>query len=218
MVFPMLALDLLVFVSFFAVILAVRDHQRRRGRPYPPGPPPRPIIGNLLDIPKGFSWLSYMRLSKKYGANHVAARLLLTERISGDIISFRVFGRVIVVLNSIKATKDLLERRGDIYSDRAVLPICEMYVFFYVRALAQELTARRMNWEWIIPLARNTEFWRQARKLLDRGLRPGAISAYRPLQQAKARALLVNLLAKPDNWEIHLERFVVLPSASLRFS
>jgi hypothetical protein len=79
MAFLMLALDLLVFVSFFAVISAVRDHQRRRGRPYPPGPPPRPIIGNLLDIPKGFSWLSYMRLSRKYGANHVVAGSLLTE-------------------------------------------------------------------------------------------------------------------------------------------
>ena len=218
MAFLMLALDLLVFVSFFAVILAVRGHQRRRGRPYPPGPPPRPIIGNLLDIPKGFSWLSYMQLSKKFGANHVVARSLLIERISGDIISFRVFGRVIVVLNSIKATKDLLEKRGDIYSDRAVLPICEMYVFFYIRALAQGLTARRMKWEWIIPLARNTEFWRQARRLLDRGLRPGAISVYRPLQLAKTRTLLVNLLAKPDKWETHLEQFVVLLSVSLGFS
>lgn len=70
----MLTLDLLVLVSFFAVISAIRDRQRRRGRPYPPGPPPRPIIGNLLDIPKGFSWLSYVRLSKKYGTNHVVAR------------------------------------------------------------------------------------------------------------------------------------------------
>jgi cytochrome P450 len=139
--------------------------------------------------------------------------LLLTERISGDIISLRVFGRVIVVLNSVKASKDLLERRGDIYSDRAFVPICEMYVFFYVRTLGVGLMALRMKWEWIVPLARNTEFWRQARRLLDRGLRPGAVPAYRPLQQAKARALLVSLLAKPDEWEAHLDQFVVFLSA-----
>jgi hypothetical protein len=52
----------------------------------------------------------------------------LTEQMTGDVLSFHVFGRVIVVLNSLKANKDLLERRGDIYSDRPVAPSIEMYV------------------------------------------------------------------------------------------
>jgi hypothetical protein len=73
------ALDLVALVSFIAVILAVRDHQRRRGCPYPPGPRPLPLIGNLLDIPKEFSWLSYAQLSKKYGTSHLVVRLLLTD-------------------------------------------------------------------------------------------------------------------------------------------
>jgi hypothetical protein len=47
----------------------------------------------------------------------------------GNILSFRVFGRVIVVLNSVKTSKDLLERRADIYSGRPVIPSAEMYVF-----------------------------------------------------------------------------------------
>jgi cytochrome P450 len=63
----------------------------------------------------------------------------------------------------------------------------------------------RMMWEWVVPFARYTEFWRQARKVLDRGLRPGAVAAYRPVQQAKARALLFQLLSNPDDWETHLE-------------
>ena len=63
----------------------------------------------------------------------------------------------------------------------------------------------RMRWEWVVPFARYTEFWRQARRLLDRGLRPGAVAAYRPVQQAKARVLLAQLLANPDDWEAHLE-------------
>ena len=48
---------------------------------------------------------------------------------AGDILSFRVFGQVIVVLNSTKVNKDLLERRPDIYSDRPLIPIFDMYVF-----------------------------------------------------------------------------------------
>lgn len=172
MVSLILILDFLVLVCSLAAFLAIRDYQIRRGHPYPPGPRPLPIIGNLLDIPKEFSWLSYIEHSKKYG----------------DILSFHIFGQVIVVLNSFRATKDLLEKRGDIYSDRPVIPICEM-----------------MKWDWVVPVAGYTEFWRQTRKLLDRGLRPAATSVYRPLQQTKARVLLVHLLSKPDEWEAHLE-------------
>ena len=45
---------------------------------------------------------------------------------AGDVLSFHVFGQVIIVLNSVKATKDLLEKRGEIYSDRPVIPFYDM--------------------------------------------------------------------------------------------
>jgi hypothetical protein len=122
-------LDILVIISSLAAFLAIRDYQRRRGLPYPPGPRPLPLIGNLFDIPKEFSWLSYTQLSKKYGMVYFVVRGRLTEGMAGDILSFRAFGQVIVVLNSIKVNKDLLERRPDIYSDRPVIPIFDMYVF-----------------------------------------------------------------------------------------
>jgi hypothetical protein len=61
------ALDLLVFLTSIAAFFAIRDYQRRRGLPYPPGPRPLPLIGNLLDIPKEFSWLAYTQLSKEHG-------------------------------------------------------------------------------------------------------------------------------------------------------
>ncbi|KAH9952752.1 cytochrome P450 [Russula dissimulans] len=165
-------LDFLVLVSSLATFLAIRDHRKRRGLPYPPGPRPLPLIGNLFDIPKQFSWLTFSEHSKKHG----------------DIISFHVFGQTIVVLHSIEATKDLLEKRADIYSDRPAVPIYNM-----------------MKWGWFVPLVRYTEFWRQTRRLLERGLRPGAVIAYRHLQQTKARALLSRLLTEPDQWEAHFE-------------
>jgi hypothetical protein len=123
-----LAIDVLVLVSFFSVFLEIRDHRRRGGLPYPPGPRPLPLIGNLLDIPKEFSWLTYSQHSRIHGKNYSVVRILLTEGMAGDIISFHIFGQVIVVLNSIKATKGLLERRGEIYSDRPIVTIHEMYV------------------------------------------------------------------------------------------
>ena len=122
-------LDILVVMSSLVAFFVIRDYQRRRGLPYPPGPRPLPLIGNLLDIPKEFSWLSYSQLSKKHGMIYSAVKGLLKEGMTGDVLSFHVFGKVIVVLNSLKASKDLLERRGDIYSDRPVIPVFEMYVF-----------------------------------------------------------------------------------------
>ena len=126
-----LTIDILVLVSSIAAFLAIRDYQKRQGLPYPPGPRPLPLIGNLFDVPKEFSWLTYARLSKKYGKVYFTVKRLrvLTEGMAGDILSFHVFGKVIVVLNSLRTNKDLLEKRADIYSDRIVIPIIEMYVF-----------------------------------------------------------------------------------------
>ncbi len=70
--------DILVLVSSIAVFFAIRDHQRRRGLQYPPGPRPLPLIGNLFDIPKEFSWLTYAQFSKKYGMLHSVVRGTLT--------------------------------------------------------------------------------------------------------------------------------------------
>ena len=130
--FLAVTLDILVLVFSLAACSAIYDYQKRRGVPYPPGPRPLPLIGNLLDIPKEFSWLTYTQLSNKHGMIYFAVGEPLTEGITapaGDILSFRVFGRVIVVLNSVKTSRDLLERRADIYSDRPGLPSAEMYAF-----------------------------------------------------------------------------------------
>jgi cytochrome P450 len=56
-----------------------------------------------------------------------------------------------------------------------------------------------------VGLARATyKYWRQARKLLDRGLRPAVIASYRPLQQRSVHVLLARLLANPNDLEAHL--------------
>jgi len=47
----------------------------------------------------------------------------------GGVICLRIFSQVVVVLCSVSAIKDLLEKRGEIYSDRPHLPITEMFVF-----------------------------------------------------------------------------------------
>ncbi|KAH9967253.1 cytochrome P450 [Russula dissimulans] len=97
---------------------------------------------------------------------------------------------VIVVLNTARVAKDLLEKRGDIYSDRPVIPFFEM-----------------MEWYWNISTARSGDRWRKGRRILDRGLRPGGAASYRLMIQARAHALLSQILANPDQWEAHTELF-----------
>ena len=59
--------DIVLVSTFLHLLFAFRDHLRRRGLPYPPGPRPWPIIGNLLDSPKQSQWITYTEMSKKHG-------------------------------------------------------------------------------------------------------------------------------------------------------
>ncbi|KAH8994594.1 cytochrome P450 [Lactarius akahatsu] len=104
------AVDIIMASLFLLLLITFRDYKRRRGLPYPPGPKPWPIIGNLLDSPKQLPWIAYTEMSKKYG----------------DILYLQVFGQSVVVLCSLSVVKDLFEKRGDIYSDRPAWPMPEI--------------------------------------------------------------------------------------------
>ncbi|EDR06873.1 uncharacterized protein LACBIDRAFT_236174 [Laccaria bicolor S238N-H82] len=71
--------------------------------PTPPGPKKLPILGNLLDIPTTFEWITYARWSKEYDS---------------DILHIQAVGVDIIILNSFKAANELLDKRSAIYSSR----------------------------------------------------------------------------------------------------
>lgn len=55
-----------------ALVVALLGYLRSRSNPtlpYPPGPKKLPILGNLLDIPRNFEWITYAQWSKEYGAS-----------------------------------------------------------------------------------------------------------------------------------------------------
>lgn len=89
-----------LLLVFAAIYFCIRE--RRKTRALPPGPRRYPIIGNVFDIPHEYAWLTYAEWAKTYG----------------DVISTSVFGTTTVVLNSLKATTELLDKRSANYSDR----------------------------------------------------------------------------------------------------
>ena len=63
--------DFLAISLFLYFLASFRDHRRRGGLSYPPGPPSWPIVGNLLDVPKDAPWSAYAEMSKKYGKRDI---------------------------------------------------------------------------------------------------------------------------------------------------
>ncbi|KAK2462692.1 hypothetical protein APHAL10511_005308 [Amanita phalloides] len=92
-----------------ALVLTLAWVLRRRSRgPFPPGPPPKPIIGNALDITADMPWLNYWEWSKKLGS---------------DIIHLSAMGTHIVVLHSMEDVNELMEKRSANYSSRPWIAI-----------------------------------------------------------------------------------------------
>jgi hypothetical protein len=81
----------------------VTARRRSKGLPLPPGPPAEPILGHLRVIPSENPGLYYQKLSKE---------------LNSDVLSFNVLGQRVVVLNSVEAAVDLMDKRGANYCDR----------------------------------------------------------------------------------------------------
>ncbi|KAG6908815.1 hypothetical protein DXG01_003168 [Tephrocybe rancida] len=94
----------------FAVAIYVYFKQRSNGAqlPLPPGPKKFPLIGNLLDIPKRFEWVTYHKWCQELGS---------------DIIHLDLAGTSIIVLDNAHLATELLEKRSSIYSGRARMPM-----------------------------------------------------------------------------------------------
>ncbi|ETW82095.1 hypothetical protein HETIRDRAFT_475560 [Heterobasidion irregulare TC 32-1] len=168
--------------------LAVRqffDRRRRQGLPLPPGPRPLPFIGNVLDLPTKSPWVTYAQWGKTYGG----------------IISVNALGQPIVILNSAKIARDLLEKRGALYSDRPLIPMLDLMGFDVFN-----LTMRRYS-----------EEWRVGRRIADHCLRLSAVATYLPMQKAKSDRLLRQLLRQPEDFVEHIRHYTAAIAMSLAY-
>ncbi|KAI0444551.1 putative O-methylsterigmatocystin oxidoreductase [Xylaria telfairii] len=167
---------IVVVVGVSAAFSTCLQIPRRKGRlPLPPGPPAEPFIGHLRIIPANHPEFRYAEWAKEYNT---------------DILHFKVLGRSIIVLDSIEAAHDLLDKRGANYADRP------RFVLFEVMGWGVTLTFLRWSPRFILH-----------RKLIQTSFTQSASKAYRPIQTEEARRAAQAILADPVNWDILLRHF-----------
>ncbi|KLO06300.1 cytochrome P450 [Schizopora paradoxa] len=140
----------------------------------PPGPKRKPLIGNLLDLPKGeFDWIHWLRHKDLYG----------------PISSVTVFGQHIVILNDVKLAVDLLDKNSSVFSDRPALVFCgEMCG--WNRSLAM------MHYG-----PQHKAIRKIVHQFMGSG---DAISRHHPLLEVESRRFLLRTLKNPGNVTDHI--------------
>ncbi|KAF8161643.1 cytochrome P450 [Crassisporium funariophilum] len=100
----------------FLVVFVIRRFfqdwtNRRKHGPYPPGPKPKFLIGNMFDFPITNAAASYVELGKKYNS---------------DILFLTTLGHHLLIVNTREVADELFERRSRLYSDRPWIPITDL--------------------------------------------------------------------------------------------
>jgi hypothetical protein len=87
-----------------AISLALwRAYWKKNRLPLPPGPPAEPLLGHYRLIPDEAPFKQYAQWAEDYNS---------------DVLFFWTFGTKWIVLNSLEAAVELLDRRGSNYADR----------------------------------------------------------------------------------------------------
>ncbi|KAF9002124.1 cytochrome P450 [Cyathus striatus] len=165
----------LYYLAFaFAGFCLIWSRHRKNRPQYPPGPPAELILGHLRVMPASDQEATFREWSKTYG----------------DVIYLHIPGRSYLVVNSLKAATELLDKRSGIYSDRMRLILYEM-----------------MGWGPTLTFLPYGKRFQKHRRLLQEYLNQKRCLSYHPLQTQLARRLLVNLSDNPNKWMKHLQRF-----------
>ncbi|KAF7326900.1 Cytochrome P450 [Mycena venus] len=108
----------------------------------------------------------------------------------GPIVYLNIMGRPVIVLNTLKAASDLLDKRPAIYSDRP-----------------QNIVASQiLTGSLFMPFIRPGLIWRKMHQATRDCLAKTACHKFHPYQEKEAILLVESLLNDSHRWEKHLQR------------
>ncbi|KAF9234667.1 cytochrome P450 [Melanogaster broomeanus] len=166
------ALTIGVIAAGLIVLVKLAKPRRKTQGLCLPGPTPLPLVGNALSIKAAEPWVTY------------------TE---WGLAMARMFSENVIIINSEKVARALLDRRSNIYSDRP--------------NLVTRVPLTSYGWAFHFAWQPYGEQWRTRRKFLHQFFRAEASLDYHPIQLKKARQLVLDLVKSPGDYPIHLQRF-----------
>ena len=125
------------------------------------------------------------------------------------MIYLNVLGQHFVILSSLKAINDLLEKRSSNYSDRKQTTMFhELYVShsLYLKELVKNADRCRMNWRISLAVMPYGLWWRRHRRLFHEYFHRNAVAKYQPIQRQEVQAFLRRLLVTPDDFFHHIRQ------------
>lgn len=143
---------------------------------YPPGPPSLPFIGNV----------------HHFASNKLHIKFTAWRKTYGDVVGLKAGPSNIVVLNSAEAARELLEKRGNIYSGRPTDYIFREHIV--------------QNSQHILFL-QNDAYLKRYRSAVRTLLGPAGCEQALPLQNAAAAYLAYKLVLAPKELEDHLHNW-----------
>lgn len=145
---------------------------------YPPGPPCLPLIGNVHHFASDKLHVKFSEWRQTYG----------------DIIGLKAGPLNLVVLNSAEVVRELLEKRGNIYSGRPT-----DYIF------REHIVQDTQH----ILFLQNDAYLKRYRSAVRSLLGPAGCEQALPLQNAAGAYFAYRLIMSPEKWEDHLHNWAM---------
>ncbi|TFK34318.1 cytochrome P450 [Crucibulum laeve] len=141
----------------------------RRYLPLPPGPPADPIIGHSAQF-----------LKRNKAITFISSRMF-TVHGSRPVIHLKVPGRTIIILNTVEAAINLLDKRSANYSDRSKLPLYDI-----------------MGWNANLGFLPYGKRFQKHRRLFQEYFSRAKCNSYQSVQLKQARLLVKQLAKNPE--------------------
>ncbi|KAH8107959.1 cytochrome P450 [Cristinia sonorae] len=172
---PWISQPFTVAISLVALTGTYVYYTSSRSLRSPPGPKALPVIGNIHQLPMEFQEKAFHEWGKVYG----------------DVIYTKIFRKSMIVLNSLEAARDLMEKRSGNYSSRPTFVLmCELLGWDTLTLMPYGNRSRKMR-KWIQDTFQKKE----------------ALASYHHVQLREVSRVLARLVVNPAEFSTHFTTF-----------